>query len=101
MTTLAGYSGASLYLALSLPRSGGPDLRPLRDAAARTGGMVYKRGTGMSMPSLFQRVLEDFRTSYVLTYTLRGVKPAGWHQLAVTVKGRRYNVRARQGYEGG
>ena len=40
---------------------------------------------GMSMQSLFHRVLQDFRTSYVLTYMLRGVKPAGGHQLTVTV----------------
>ena len=101
VTTLAGYSGASLYLALSVPPGSGVDLRPLRDAAARTGGMLYELRPGASMSSQFQRVLEDFRTSYVLTYTLRGVKPAGWHELTVTVKGRRYNVRARQGYEGG
>ena len=101
VTSLAGYSGASLYLGLNTPRSGGPDLRPLREAASRTGGLVYERGMGTSMPSIFERVLEDFRASYVLTYTLRGVEHAGWHRIAVSVKGRRYTVRARQGYEGG
>jgi hypothetical protein len=51
----------------------------------------------------FLRALEEFRTSYVLRYTLQGVKRAGWHDLSVKVvkPGTNYTVRARRGYIGG
>jgi hypothetical protein len=51
----------------------------------------------------FIRALEDFRTSYVLRYTVEGVPRAGWHHVAVRVTkpGRTYQVRARRGYVGG
>lgn len=45
--------------------------------------------------------LEEFRQSYVLRYTLRGVAVEGWHELTVRVRGARYRVRARTGYLGG
>jgi hypothetical protein len=51
----------------------------------------------------FLKAFEDFRTSYVVRYTLAGVPRPGWH--AVTVKitrpGRLYQVRTRTGYMGG
>jgi Ca-activated chloride channel family protein len=51
----------------------------------------------------FLRALDEFRTSYVLRYTLEGVKRAGWHDLVVRVAkpGTNYTVRARRGYIGG
>ncbi len=51
----------------------------------------------------FLRALDEFRTSYVLRYTLQGVKRAGWHDLVVKVTrpGTNYTVRARRGYIGG
>jgi len=51
----------------------------------------------------FLRALEEFRTSYVLRYTLLAVKRAGWHDLVVRVTrpGTNYTVRARRGYIGG
>jgi VWFA-related protein len=51
----------------------------------------------------FLKAFEDFRSSYVVRYTLAGVPRPGWH--AVTVKvtrpGRSYLVRTRTGYMGG
>jgi len=51
----------------------------------------------------FLRALDEFRTSYVLRYTLQGVKRAGWHDLSVRIvkPGTNYSVRARRGYIGG
>ena len=46
-------------------------------------------------------MLEEFRRSYLVSYTPRGVDRNGWHRLDVRVKGRRVNVRARPGYLAG
>lgn len=79
---------------------GGVDMGALKDAAATTGGAVYAVNAGTPLPTLFRRVLEDFRTSYVLTFTPQGVKAEGWHDITVRVKSGRYTVRARKGYVG-
>jgi hypothetical protein len=45
--------------------------------------------------------LAEFRQGYVLHYALSGVPVAGWHALTLRVTGgRRYTVRAREGYYG-
>lgn len=52
----------------------------------------------------FKRIFDDFRASYVLRFTPRGVKGEGWHELAVKVvrpSAVAYTVRARKGYFGG
>ena len=49
----------------------------------------------------FLKALDDFRSSYVLRYNLTGVPRAGWHEVAVTVPGRKnYAIRTRTGYAG-
>jgi len=126
---LAGHSSACLYLALVEPNrsgeeslllrprqtgiyenvtairrtmgpyAGGPNVSALRGIAARTGGAVYadtRRGT---LPDLFRVALADFRSGYLLTFT-PSTPDTGWHEIAVSVKGRRYTVRARKGYDG-
>jgi hypothetical protein len=45
----------------------------------------------------FVRLIAEFKTRYVLTYTPRGVAPSGWHTLDVKVS-RRAAVQARRGY---
>jgi Mg-chelatase subunit ChlD len=52
----------------------------------------------------FRRILDDFRQSYVIYYTLRGTPRNGWHNISVKVVaagGDKYTVRARQSYFGG
>jgi VWFA-related protein len=71
----------------------------LYDQLAReTGGTVVATSTGDSLASTFRRVLADFRSSYVLYYTPRGVDRAGAHTLQVRVKLDGTEVRARRGY---
>ncbi len=72
----------------------------LREAAARTGGLVFENPPDTALPDLFAQVLSDFRSSYLLSFTPRGVRPDGWHELVVRTKERRYTVRARAGYQG-
>jgi hypothetical protein len=68
-------------------------------AAHATGGAVHR--TNQPAAALASTV-RDFRTSYVLHYTPRGVPLPGWHDLRVQVKrGGSFTIRARKGYEGG
>ena len=54
----------------------------------------------MFVPGLFRQVLDDFRASYVLSYTPRGVTSKGWHEVVVHTRNSRHTVRARKGYDG-
>jgi len=49
----------------------------------------------------FLKALLDFRSAYVLRYTLTGVPRPGWHDVSVRVtkSGRKYDVRTRRGYQ--
>jgi VWFA-related protein len=66
--------------------------------ASNTGGFVVAFAPGDNLSSTFRRVLEQFRASYVLYFTPRGVERVGSHSLDVRVKGAKVEVRARSGY---
>jgi len=63
-----------------------------------TGGFVAAINPGENLTSTFRRVLEQFRTSYVLYFTPNGVEQKGDHTLEVRVKNARVEVKARRGY---
>ena len=68
-------------------------------AAERTGGAVHWPIFRDSAVSQFHFILDDFRASYVLRYTPRGVAREGWHAVTVEVPGvHGATVRARPGY---
>jgi VWFA-related protein len=67
--------------------------------AADTGGFVVNIVPGDNITSAFRRVLEQFRSTYVLYYTPQGVDAGGSHALDVRVKREKVEVRARRGYE--
>jgi hypothetical protein len=47
-------------------------------------------------------IIADFRSSYVLHYSPKGVALPGWHELGVKVtQSGSFKIRARKGYEGG
>jgi Ca-activated chloride channel homolog len=46
----------------------------------------------------FLTILEEFRQSYLITYTPRSVTESGWHKLDVRVKRKSAKVRSRPGY---
>ena len=83
------------------PYLGGPNISALRTAAARTGGALYENPSNTQLPAIFKRVLDDFRSSYVLTFAPTGVARPGWHDLTVRVTNTKFSVRARKGYDGG
>jgi Ca-activated chloride channel family protein len=66
--------------------------------AAETGGMVTTVKSGENLTSKFRRMVQDFRSSYVLYFTPRGVERSGPHTLEVRVKRPGVEVRARRGY---
>ncbi len=66
--------------------------------ANETGGFVTVIGPDNNLTSTFRRILEQFRTSYVLFFTPRGVERTGAHTLDVRVKDAKVEIRARRGY---
>ena len=66
--------------------------------AGETGGLVTLVKPGESLSSKFRRMLQEFRSSYVLYFTPRGVERSGAHTLEVRVKRAGVAVRARRGY---
>jgi VWFA-related protein len=94
------YDGATAIRRTVGPYSGGPNLAALKGIAARTGGAVYDKTLHGSLADSFRRALDDFRTSYLLSYTPSGVAASGWHDVTVKVRNRRYAIRARKGYDG-
>jgi VWFA-related protein len=73
----------------------------LADLVAPTAGQVLTLEGNESISRIFKSMLDDFRATYVLRYVPRGVAPAGWHEIDITVKKHgKYDVRARRGYRG-
>ncbi|HVL68760.1 MAG TPA: VWA domain-containing protein [Vicinamibacterales bacterium] len=72
----------------------------LTSLAAETGGTVIPTAAGVDVSAAFRRVLDEFRSAYVLYYTPAGVDRAGYHKLDVKVKREAVTVQARRGYFG-
>lgn len=81
------------------PYKGGPNVAVLRDASSMTGGLLQTDSSKTPVPQLFRRLLDDFRASYILSYTPTGVSRAGAHTITVKTKNPSYAVRARKSYE--
>jgi len=73
----------------------------LKSGAESTGGGLYETGA-ISEPTLygaFAKAFDNFRQSYVLRYSPKGVPRAGWHQITVTVpRDKSVVIHARTGY---
>jgi hypothetical protein len=63
-----------------------------------TGGRTWSATSDKQLRELFTNVLDDMRARYLLTYTPRGVRKPGWHELKVRLKEGRANITARRGY---
>ena len=76
-----------------------PRLRALRAVAEVTGGRLWPASASAQLGSTFLGVLAEMQSRYLLSYTPQGVPRAGWHRLAVKVKGRKgTTVRSRGAY---
>ena len=66
--------------------------------AAATGGAVVPAPANANLSAVFRSILRDFRSAYVLHYSVRGVDPSGYHTLEVKVNRKDGEVIARRGY---
>jgi len=83
--TVVGASIARVFLQLT-SETGGRILQPSRDDA---------------LPGTFSQVLDEFRSTYALSFAPKGVQASGLHKLEVKVKRRGdFEIRARKGYVG-
>jgi len=76
------------------------DTSPLSEFVNSTGGVVHNGLMESLLGNIFERIISDYRQSYVLQYEPRGVDPTGWHKLQVEVVSGTYSVHARSGYLG-
>jgi VWFA-related protein len=72
--------------------------RFLPTLAQDTGGQVLNAARSDQLRERFVRILTEFRTRYLITYSPAGVERGGWHPLEVTLKNRKGRVIARRGY---
>lgn len=104
VSRVARQSASVLHLVLSAParggtKTGGDEFVVLREIAESTEG-----GLSTSFRDAVEAlhgVLSEFRQSYALQYTPRGVPERGWHELSVRLNrpnAGKLTVHARQGY---
>lgn len=72
----------------------------LRDLADATGGHSIDVTSSNDLSGEFQKILDDFRSRYILTFVPTGVPQAGFHRLDVKIRRGGLTVKARPGYIG-
>ena len=70
----------------------------LEELTSDTGGELIQVSSSRDLSPVFARIVEGFRTRYLVTYAPAGVPASGWHPIEVTLKGRNGTIRARRGY---
>jgi VWFA-related protein len=73
---------------------------PLKDLADATGGHMLAVNSSADLRGAFEKILQDFRSRYILAYSPQGVPVEGFHRLDVRVKRKGLTVKARPGYVG-
>jgi Ca-activated chloride channel homolog len=91
----AKHSNAVVYVVAS---SGARRWAPLKSLADATGGRMIEIQSSAQIAGEFQKILQDFRSRYVLTYVPAGVAAGGYHRLDVRVRRPGMKVTARPGY---
>ena len=69
-----------------------------RDLSEATGGRTFAIESTKDLSAVFARILDEFRTRYLISYSPDGVSGSGWHRLDVRVRRRGAAVKARPGY---
>jgi VWFA-related protein len=72
----------------------------LEELAKVTGGDMLRVTSSADLREALQKILQDFRSRYVLAFTPTGVAAGGFHRVDVKVKGKGVDVKARPGYIG-
>jgi VWFA-related protein len=63
-----------------------------------SGGRTWSATSDRQLEDLFTKALDEMRARYLLTYTPRGVRQTGWHDLKVRLKSGSADITARRGY---
>jgi len=92
---LAKESEVVVHTVVPTEREAPAFVQELTDA---TGGRIWHATEGSGLGDVFLGALEEFRNRYRLQFEPEGVKQAGWHRLAVRLKGTAGKVLARPGY---
>ena len=71
----------------------------LEELAETTGGSAFVARGADGLRETFIRIVTEFHSRYLLTYTPEGVGGAGWHPIEVKLKARKGRVTARRGYQ--
>jgi VWFA-related protein len=90
-------SNAVVYAVTTTDAERTASLEAVTDA---TGGTALRVTTTSELRDGFQRILQEFRSRYILAFTPAGVPPGGLHRLDVRVKRRGVTVNARPSYVG-
>ena len=77
-----------------------PRTTSLKDVTNATGGAAVRVTATSGLRDGFQKILQEFRSRYILAFTPAGVAPGGLHRLDVRVKRRGVTVNARTSYLG-
>ena len=72
----------------------------LQDLARATGGHTVDVASSNDLSGEFQKILDDFRSRYIITFVPGGVNQDGFHRLDVKVRRGGLIVKARPGYVG-
>lgn len=73
----------------------------LKDLATATGGRAIALASPKNLQAEFLKILTEFRSRYMLSFSPEGVSDTGYHTLTVRSKRRGVNVTARPGYLAG
>jgi len=72
----------------------------LKDVTDATGGHTIEIESSRDLAAQFRKILDDFRSRYILTFVPTGVAESGFHRLEVRVKRSGVTVKSRPGYIG-
>jgi len=72
----------------------------LKDVTDATGGHTIEIESSRDLAAQFRKILDDFRSRYILTFVPTGVAESGFHRLEVRVKRSGVSVKSRPGYIG-
>ncbi len=76
--------------------------KTIRDVAHETGGLMDDMLGDDHVVQALESALVDFKSRYLISYTIRNVPRAGWHDITITLKHPNGAViLARHGYDGG
>ena len=89
-------SGMLVHVVELRPEAGATNFA--REVAKAGGGRAWSATSAGALRELFEKVLEDLRSGYLITYYPSGVSRYGWHNVKVTLKNARGEVTARPGY---